>query len=569
MKRFIVLLLTIAGIAVGLSSCQKAPELTLTGPASLEISADGGSNSITFTANRDWSVRSSDSWVSISPSSGTASDGTVTVSIRCNENTTYEDRSATITITMEELSQMVTVKQPANLGIVIPTKSYDLASDARSIEVEVQSNVQYTVSISDNWIKQTGTKGLTTNKLTFSIEENKTYDSREGKITIKPNEGNVQEQVISVKQAQKDALIVKDTSFDMPYGGGEIEVKVEANVSFDVKPSEDWIHYVETKALSGSTVRLKVDENPTYSAREGKIEIKQKNGTLSHTLTVKQAGRIAVTSIELNKKSLTLKEGESETLTATVKPNNATDKTVTWTSSDDTVATVDESGKVTAVKKGTATITAKAGEKSATCSVVVYRIDTPDAIDLGLSVKWASFNIGASAPEEYGEYYAWGETEPKEYYRWISYKFGTSFSGPFSKYNTSSSYGPIDNKTVLEPEDDVAHVKLGGKWRMPTDEEWTELRKKCTWTWTTNYNGTGVKGRIVTASNGNSIFLPAAGMRYETKRYGAGSEGYYWSSSLGGGRYAWRVNFNSGHGNDVVRVIEERYLGQSVRPVTE
>ena len=378
MKRFIVLLLTIAGIAIGLASCQKAPELTLTGPASLEIGADGGSNSITFTANRDWSVRCSDSWVSVSPSSGTASDGTVTVSIRCNENTTYEDRSATITITMEELTQTVTVKQPANLGIVIPTQSFNLASDARSIEVEVKSNVQYSVSVSDNWIKQTGTKALTTNKLTFSVEENETFDARSATITIKPQNATVQEQVISVKQAQKDALIVKDTSFDMPYGGGEIEVKVEANVSFDVKPSVDWIHYVETKALSGSTVRLKVDENPTYSAREGKIEIKQKNGTLSHTLAVKQAGRIAVTSIELNKTSLTLKEGESETLTATVKPDNATDKTVTWSSSDASIATIDEGGKVTAVKTGTAEIIASAGENSAKCVVTVYK-DIPVA----------------------------------------------------------------------------------------------------------------------------------------------------------------------------------------------
>lgn len=288
MKHFIVLLLTAVGIAIGLASCQKAPELTLTGPASLEISADGGSNSITFTANRDWSVRSSDSWVSVSPSSGTASDGTVTVSIRCSENTTYEDRSATITITMEELTQTVTVKQPANLEIVIPTQSFNLASDARSIEVEVQSNIQYTVSISDSWIKQTGTKGLTTNKLTFSVDENTTYEARSATITIKPQNATVQEQVISVKQAQKDALTVEKTNFDMPYGGGEIEVKVEANVSFDVKPSVDWIHYVETKALNSSSIVLRIDENKTFSAREGKIEIAQKSGSLSILVTVKQ-----------------------------------------------------------------------------------------------------------------------------------------------------------------------------------------------------------------------------------------------------------------------------------------
>ena len=291
--------------------------------------------------------------------------------VRCDANTTYDERTATVTIKMEELFQIVTIKQPANLGIVLATQLYDLASDARTLEITVQANVQYSVAISGNWIKQTGTKGLTTDKLTFSIEENKTYDSREGKITIKSQNSSVQDQVITVRQAQKDALIIKDTSFDMPYGGGEIEVKVEANVEFEVKPDVDWIHYVETKALSNSTIRMTVDENPTYENRSGKIEVKQKNGELSHTITVNQAQRIAVTSVELDKTSLKINVGDSETLVATVKPDNATDKTVTWTSSDEAIATIDETGKVTAVKEGSATITAKAGEKTAECKVTV------------------------------------------------------------------------------------------------------------------------------------------------------------------------------------------------------
>ena len=189
----------------------------------------------------------------------------------------------------------------------------------------------------------------------------------------------------------------------------------------------------------------------------------------------------------------------------------------------------------------------------------------PEAIDLGLSVKWASFNIGATAPEEYGDYFAWGETEPKTNYSWSTYKFGTSSSGPFSKYNTSSSYGTVDNKTVLDPEDDVANVKLGGNWRMPTDTEWTELRTKCKWTWTTR---NGVNGRRVTGPSGNSIFLPTAGYRYDSNLYSVGSYGLYWSSSLLTGLpdYARSVDFDSG---DVYRSNYNRYLGLSVRPVTE
>ena len=282
---------------------------------------------------------------------------------------------------------------------------------------------------------------------------------------------------------------------------------------------------------------------------------------------------VPVESVSLDKTEYTFNTiGNTLTLTATVLPADATDKSVSWSSSSDAVATVDASGKVTAVSKGTATIKAEAKDgsgKYASCSVTVETPCPLGAVDLGLSVYWGTTNIGASKPEDYGDYYAWGETEPKESYSWSAYKFGTSSSGPFFKYNTISSYGSVDDKTVLEPEDDVASVKLGGKWRMPTDAEWTELRTKCTWTWTTNYNGTGVKGQIVTATNGNSIFLPAAGYRRDTKLYDAGSYGYYWSSSLNTDKpsIAWYVNFNSG----TVRRRDYGYrsYGQSVRPVSE
>ena len=285
-----------------------------------------------------------------------------------------------------------------------------------------------------------------------------------------------------------------------------------------------------------------------------------------------------VTSISLDKASLPLVIGDEATLFVTsVLPDNANDKTYTWSSSDDSIVSVDNSGKVTAKAKGKATIKATANDGSgvnATCSVVVSSKCPAGAVDMGTitddgyKLYWGTSNLGAGKPEEYGDYYAWGETAPKENYSWSTYKFGTSSSGPFSKYNTSSSYGTVDNKTVLEPEDDVAHVNLGGKWRIPTDAEWTELRTKCIWTWTTNYNGTGVKGRIVTATNGNSIFLPAAGFRYDTNLIDAGSSGYYWSSSLNTGYpdHAYNVYFRS---DRVGRNYYSRCHGQSVRPVSE
>ena len=190
-------------------------------------------------------------------------------------------------------------------------------------------------------------------------------------------------------------------------------------------------------------------------------------------------------------------------------------------------------------------------------------------VDLGLSVKWATCNLGASRPEEYGDYYAWGETSTKADYSWNTYKFRTIgdsyYNVKFFKYNTDSSRGRIDNKTVLEPEDDVAHLKLGGSWRIPTDAEWTELLECCNWTWTST---NGVYGYKVTGPNGNSIFLPAAGYRNATNLNYAGSDGGYWSSSL----YtdfpyrACGVYFDS---DGVSGSYNSRCNGRSVRPVSE
>lgn len=185
-------------------------------------------------------------------------------------------------------------------------------------------------------------------------------------------------------------------------------------------------------------------------------------------------------------------------------------------------------------------------------------------VDLGLSVKWATMNVGATKPEEYGDYFAWGETTTKSTYNWSTYKHCQGSENTLTKYNTNGGYGTVDNKTQLELTDDAARANWGGSWRMPTDAEMTELRNNCTWSWTTQ---NGVMGYKVTSkSNGNSIFLPAAGSRFDSSLHLAGSTGNYWSSSLSTNNpyRAWSVHFNS---SDVYWVSDYRYTGQSVRPV--
>ena len=191
-------------------------------------------------------------------------------------------------------------------------------------------------------------------------------------------------------------------------------------------------------------------------------------------------------------------------------------------------------------------------------------------VDLGLpsGLKWATCNVGASKPEDYGDYFAWGEVEPKTEYNWNTYKWCNGSNDTQTKYCTDSSYGTVDNKTVLDKEDDAAAVNWGGSWRMPTKEEQEELRNNCSWEWTTQ---NGVYGHKVTGPNGNSIFLPAAGYRYFSSLYDAGSDSDYWSSSLytGSPYRACRLSFSSNRVG-VVRVSDRsRYYGLSVRPVCQ
>ena len=145
-------------------------------------------------------------------------------------------------------------------------------------------------------------------------------------------------------------------------------------------------------------------------------------------------------------------------------------------------------------------------------------------VDLGLpsGTLWATCNIGASKPEEYGDYFAWGETEPKATYSWSTYKYGT--------YETPTKYNNSDNLRELELTDDAAYVNWGPSWRIPSKLQIRELFNNCSVDKSASMNG--VKGFLFTGSNGNTLFLPAAGVRWDSSFSGEGSIGRYWSNSI-------------------------------------
>ena len=193
---------------------------------------------------------------------------------------------------------------------------------------------------------------------------------------------------------------------------------------------------------------------------------------------------------------------------------------------------------------------------------------THEYVDLGLpsGLLWATCNVGANAPEEYGDYFAWGETQPKDTYNWSTYQYCNGSYNTLTKYCNNSSYGYngfTDDLTTLLPEDDAATVNWGSGWRMPTEEEWWELYNNTTVTWTTQ---NGVSGRLFTASNGNSLFLPAAGYRFNNGFVDAGSWGYFCSSSLDTEFPDNVWNFSCGSSGCSMFCINRSY-GLSVRPV--
>lgn len=194
----------------------------------------------------------------------------------------------------------------------------------------------------------------------------------------------------------------------------------------------------------------------------------------------------------------------------------------------------------------------------------------PHAIDLGLpsGTKWACCNVGASRPTAYGDYYAWGEIATKTNYDRSTYKWGeTAFE--LTKYCDNPDFGEnwhTDNKTVLDPEDDVAHVKWGGQWRMPTKEQIEELCNNTKEKWIENYKGTSVNGCLFTATNGKSIFLPAGGERDDTQLYSAYA-GFFWSSSLVSGWPGSAYGLGFGSGEVFVDYRNDRITGRTVRPV--
>ena len=489
--------------------------------------------------------------------------------ITAHISATAEDRTGIIELSYTHAESVtVQIKQQPSTFITIPetSRTVDYTPSTQTLNYTIENPIatsSLTATSSASWISNIQ---VSANKITFAVQENNSGADRSATLTLR-YEG-ARDATFKVTQTGKPVVSLTLNKSELALLSGVSETLIAT-----VDPTDAQLLWSSNKTSVAT-----VDQNGKVTALGNGIATisvvaGEKTAKCSVTVTT------AVTGVSLNKTSLNFDEiGKSETLIATISPSTASNKSVTWTSGNTSVATVDQAGKVKAIAKGTAliTVTTVDGGYTAYCTVTV--LIPPGAVDLGLpsGLLWASCNLGASKPEEYGDYYAWGETATKSKYSWSTYKWCNGSRTTLTKYCTVSSYGTVDNITELqrgeksgETVDDAARAKLGGEWRMPTDTEWTELRTKCTWAWTDNYSGTGVKGRVVTGTNGNNIFLPAAGRWDGTHFYYAGSYGEYWSSSLctGDPDCAWFVYFYSG--NVGRHDYRSRDYGKSIRPVTK
>lgn len=279
------------------------------------------------------------------------------------------------------------------------------------------------------------------------------------------------------------------------------------------------------------------------------------------------------TSISLSEQNIELDQGKSKLLIATV---NVDDAKLFWTSSNPSIASVDQNGLVTAISESTCVITCRVMngiDVQAECQVTVKKTGEHAWVDLGLpsGTLWATCNVGANKPEEFGSYFAWGETEPKLSYTEDNYKFfyKESYTYKVNKYCTSSNNGNVDNKTELDPEDDAATANWGSEWQMPTKLQFEELRNY-SYTTTRALTLNGMSGELVVSKiNGTQIFLPYAGYyyNYTHDNYVPGNyaAGCYWTRSLNTtysyDRYAESMFLGS------FSSPGSRYYGHSVRPV--
>ena len=545
------------------------------------FAADGSDEQkLTVESNTAWTVLSCPEWLTVIPTKG--SKGTCEITLQAAANNSLDSRSATLNIGVEGITsanENITVTQE---GVVtdLGDRSLDFGWESAEREVEITFPGSWSAMASDDWLTLSQTGGIGEETIVITAATNPGEDARTGTITVASEGRSIK--ITAIQQGQY--LKINSTAGEVGAMGGSVSLTVTTTVGAAATveyqgTAKEWLTF---ESDDKGNYTLQAAYNPSANSRTAQFVIKP---TMSTTNTACSSGvKFAVTqkgrslSANVNSIAISVAGGTSDTYTITADGGYS----ITKPDADDWYTLQQDSASCTFSIVATESTTGEertsqiiasltglpSGEtKDLVIEVLQYDLyNGHDAVDLGLpsGVKWATCNVGATKPEEYGGYFAWGETEEKEDYSLQTYIWCNGSYDSLTKYCTDSYRGTVDNKTVLEPEDDVAHVKWGGGWRMPTKTEFEELLNKCDWAWTTQ---NGVNGCMVTSrTNGNSIFLPAAGLRSGVTGGDMGETGLYWSSWLDSRECLgpYDLNFTK---NKQEFTSHYRYIGLPVRPV--
>lgn len=537
----------------------------------LSTVASGGTETVMIESNTSWHVEYVPSWIEVTPSSGT---GNGQVLITVSNYTEIAERTGVIIITPDVIDypERIIMKQAGLLGS--DSTSMHFTDKANSLYLSIYTELDWTALPSDSWITLDANSGSGNAQIKVSVTENTADTVRTGYVTVMADGKQIK---ISVIQQGK-YLNVSSSALDFTSRGGSTQVTLKSNDSWTATASDSWITLSATNGNGDCNLTITVQDNTSSVVRNGYVDIIP-NDSKPVRITISQA--IRYLKVSTSTLHIPPSGGTSKSITITTDGVAKITTDVSWLTineESDTRFTVTAS-KNEGLSDRSAQITISLTDMVALVTpfviISVNQYHSHDYVDLGLSVKWATCNVGADKPENYGDYYAWGEIETKSDYSLSTYKYCNGELNKITKYCNISFFGNngfTDNKTKLDLNDDVAHVKWGDNWRMPTKAEFEELLSNCTWTWSQQ---NGVTGYIVTSNKtgytNRSIFLPATGYRVDTSLIQDGAWGSYFSSSLStdypSDAYACQIGLNSNLTIQVTMQANGRMSGLPVRPV--
>ena len=531
-----------------------------------EFTAAGDEIEFTIESYSGWLIKCEADWVSFSDYVGESK--VVKNVLTVSENLSVNARTVQAEIVNDRYGINIKLNISQEAGVpYIKTSSERLEFEEEGgvAEIKVESNISWEASADVDWISispKSGVSGVTT--MTIDVNKNTSVSSRSVVIRIVNSEYEIEEKKLVVQSEFVPELKVNVEKLEnISYNGSTEEIRIESNIYWEASVDVDWIGISPKSGLSGvTTMTIDVNKNTSVASRSAVIRIVNSEYEIEEEILVSQSEWVPELKVNVEKIENISYNGSIEEIKieSSISWNAWVD--VDWIeispkSGESGVCTMTiVVGENVLEESRDGVITLKNQEYSLTTEVIIQQqllpiINGYEYVDLGLpsGLKWATCNVGAENPEDYGNYYAWGETSTKSE---ITEENSLTYGKSMSDISGNITY-------------DVARKEWGSSWRLPTKKELEELESKCKWQWTTINGKNGYK---VTGPNGNSIFLPAAGCRYGSSLDYAGEYGYFWSSAPleSNDDSAYYLYFNSSHRN-----VDwcYRYFGQSVRPVSE